>query len=107
MDIIRGIGTLFNMLIFNDQSINLFSKSRPITTSQEALEIGTQIMKRKYPFRNLDRYTIRVSDRGDFWAVFYALIDPNTGRMMKGGGGPSVSIRKSDGKIITSEDSQR
>ena len=107
MDILKGIVTLCTMAIFNDPCINLFSGSHPVSTPEQAIEIGSRIMKRKYPFRNLGRYEIRLGDRGDSWAVFYALIDVNTGRMLKGGGGPSVTIRKSDGKIITSEVSQR
>ena len=38
---------------------------------------------------------------------FYALIDGITGHMLKGGGGPSVTLRKIDGKIADSTDSQR
>ena len=107
MDILKGIATLCTTLIFSDPFINLFSGSHPVTTKEQALEIGSKIMRRKYPFRNLDRFTILVDDHVDSWAVCCALINVNTGRRLKGGGGPLVRIRKSDGKIIESEISQR
>ncbi len=73
MDILKGIATLCTMVIFSDLCINLFNGSHPVTT--QAIEIGSRIMKRKYPFRNLDRYEIRIGDRVDSWAVFCALIE--------------------------------
>ena len=63
MDILKGIATLCTMAIFSDPCINLFNGSHPVTT--QAIEIWSRIMKRKYPFHNLDRYEIRIGDRGD------------------------------------------
>ena len=107
MDILKGLGSLGASLIFNDITINIFSGSQPINTKEEAIEKGRLIMFRKYPFRNLDRYIIRAYDDEDHWYVFTALIDENTGHMLKGGGGPSVTLRKMDGKITDSTISQR
>ena len=107
MNILKWIGSLGAMLIFNDISINIFSGSYPINNKEEAIERGRQIILRKYPFRNLERYTIRAYDDEENWYVYYALIDNITGHMLKGGGGPSVTLRKIDGKIIDSTIPQR
>ena len=90
MNIIKGLSTLYTMIIFNDTFINFFSSSHSINTIDEAKEIGTQIIKKKYPFIDLNN---------EYWSIICAR--HTNGHMWKGGF-PVINIRKIDGKIISS-----
>lgn len=73
----------------------------PVETEHEALVIGESLMRTLNPGRNLERYIIKVYSHNDEWHVFYVLKGPDglQDYGIKGGGGPSVSIRKSNGRI--------
>ena len=100
MNIIKGLSTLCTMMIFNDTFINFFSSSHPINTIDEAKEIGTQIIKKKYPFIDLNNeYKIFVNEYNEYWSIICAR--HTNGHMWKGGF-PVINIRKINGKIISS-----
>lgn len=109
--ILKVIATLGCMTIFNNPTLNFFTSSRSITTQQEALEKGERIMHLKWPCVNYDKYSVQVrfDVNTDEWSVFCVPKGedglPNYG--IKGGGGPSLCIKKADGKITTSTFAQR
>lgn len=74
----------------------------PVETEHEALVKGESLICTLNPGRNLERYIIKVCTRDDDeWHVYYVPKGPDglPEYGIKGGGGPSVSIRKSNGRI--------
>jgi hypothetical protein len=77
--------------------------SQPAITAEEALKIGVQAAHERFPDIEYSRYIVHVEDYSkfiqrveDIWVVFYSLDNPR----IRGGGGPAVHIRKSDGRVM-------
>jgi hypothetical protein len=109
--ILKLIAAVGCMIIFNNPALNFFTSSRVIGTRQEALEIGEHVMHLKWPCVNYDRYVVQVyfDNNTDEWHVFCVPKgeDGLPNYRIKGGGGPSLNLRKSDGKITESTFAQR
>lgn len=84
---------------------NIFKPSLSVTTSEQALFIGSQVARNKYPNIDYNRYLVNVDDSyldsHNIWVVSYLLLEED-GRIadVLGGGGPVIHISKTDGKIV-------
>ena len=98
----RLIATAFCSTIFSDTAINLFSSPRPVLTSEEAIEVGRQILTLKYPGIVIGNTRVLTARRSyihpEAWVVFFHMEGNDPTRLTA----PFVCIRANDGKILKS-----
>lgn len=77
--------------------------SVPVETAEQALAIGERVAHEEFPNIDYSKYEVQVEYRCyrngcKVWEVWYW--DVNKDPRIFGGGGPEISIRQTDGKIL-------
>ena len=77
-----------------------FGIGRPLNNEYKATISADKYVKVIYPWlcKSLNEYTIEVYDEGHIWVVAWVLYD-DTGYSVEGGGGPCISLSKSNGVL--------
>ena len=81
-----------------------FIKGEPVETEEQAIEIAKAHMLKRYK-NNFEGYEIKVKLEGEIWTVYWGLPSKydDEGNLLSvtvGGGGPSVKINKSNGRVV-------
>jgi len=71
-----------------------------VETREQAIQIAKEYVNKMYD-NDFNEYIINVEFENDIWIVYYSKNIESEENSIIGGGGPSLEIRKSDGKVLS------
>ena len=87
------------LIVLSFLSTGCSHQKNVVETKEEALTIAQNYVEKKFD-RTFSEYDISANCEDALWIVNYSLKSEKEGTEILGGGGPTVKIDKSNGKVV-------